>query len=215
LVCEGPEDHYFFDKLIEARRLPRFHIVDAKGNGNFFNSVSGFRLTRPRTVGQITRYLFVADNDENPVDRFDNMRAQIEKLFGPGTAPDARGQSKRKVGGPEITILMIPWRVEPVTHAHIAENGHLECLCMPSARSADAHIAASVDQFMATIGADRWNDESRYGKAWLRSNLAARCASDPFVPLGHVFEKPKHADLIPIDHMCFDQITEFLRTFGP
>src|SRR5258708_22049853 len=31
LICEGPEDRFFFHRLIEVRNLPRFHIWPAGG----------------------------------------------------------------------------------------------------------------------------------------------------------------------------------------
>jgi hypothetical protein len=96
---------------------------------------------------------------------------------------------------------MVPWTNQP---------GHLEVLCKASAEDADRRISAQVDAFMATIGADRWESESRKGKAWLRVSLAARCESDPFVPLGYVFKEARFKFLVPLNHASFNPIADFL-----
>jgi hypothetical protein len=99
---------------------------------------------------------------------------------------------------------MMPWQ---------DVNGHLEKLCVDAARDADKGMGQKVDTFMATIHSERWQNESRVGKAWLRTNVAARCAPDPFVPLGRVFEEAPLRHLIPVTHASFDQIADVLKTF--
>ena len=91
--------------------------------------------------------------------------------------------------------------------------GHLEKLCVNAAHWANRTIGSETDHFMARLLADKWSD-SRYGKAWLRSNLAARCQSDPFIPLGKVFADARHHWLIPTEHNSFNQISDFLVSFA-
>jgi hypothetical protein len=149
--------------------------------------------------------LFVADNDEDPIASFNNVCVQIERIFGSGCAPSAPLAKVAKAGlQPAITVLMLPW-----TGVH----GHLERLCLGADRSSDAVAASHVDTFMSLIVADRWGSESRFAKAWLRTNLAARCVRDPFVPLGHVFSDPRNAQLIPINHGSFHRILDEVRKF--
>ena len=86
-------------------------------------------------------------------------------------------------------------------------------MCIEAARSADGAVGGHIDMFMNLIAAERWKNESRFGKAWLRTNLAARCVRDPFVALGHVFNDPQYQELIPVNHSSFKRIIEVLRRF--
>lgn len=206
LICEGPEDKYFFQRLIQAHELPHFYILDAKGNGQFAEALRSFRVERTADFNSLSNILIVADNDEQPAARFQNVCSQIDRVFGADTAPNAPLQptSSTATRSAAITILMIPWT---------GEHGSLERMCVEAARAADRAIAGHVDTFMDLIGADRWNNETRVGKAWLRTILAARCERDPFVALGHVFNDQQYQPLIPLNHPSFDRIINVLRRF--
>jgi hypothetical protein len=203
LVCEGPEDKLFFHRLIQVRNLPQFHILASGGKSNFSQEIRRFQLERPRTYQALKDILIVADNDEEPETSFKNVCSHIDRLFGNGTAP--RSPQERTKTKPSVTVFMIPWT---------NQKGHLEKLCLRSANTADGTIGNNVTTFMALIGADRWNNESRFAKAWLRTNLAARCETDPFVALGHVFSDPKYQGLIPVSDSSFKQIHDFLTGFA-
>jgi hypothetical protein len=181
LICEGPEDHLFFQKLIEVRNLPRCHIQAAGGNTQFASAISKFELEKTSVFRQLTDIIVVADNDDNPSASFENARAEIRKALGAGSAP--RRPLQPTTRKPRCTVLMIPWtNVE----------GNLESLCEDAARDADAAVGGHVDTFLALAGSDRWASPSRRGKAWLRSNLAVRCEVDPFVPLGRIFNERRY-----------------------
>jgi len=205
LVCEGHEDKFFFHHLIRERDLPSFHIWPSSGNGGFANAIRAFRAGRTKQYNALRNILIVADNDENPAASFSNVCDHIEQLFGSGTRPSAPLE-KTKTRPIAVTVLMIPWT---------DVNGHLERLCIESATEADKAIAGHVQTFMDLIFADRWASESRRGKAWLRTNLAARCSRDPFVPLGEVFREDQYRHLIPLNHRSFDRIADVLASFAP
>jgi hypothetical protein len=205
LVCEGPEDHYFFDALINRWNVPKFHIINSGGNRNIRGTVSDFQIKRPRTYKQIRDIVFVFDNDEDKDGNFKAIKDQINSVFGAGAAPESPGDTVKK-DNISITVYMVP---------SADDNGHLERLCLTSARNANAIIGQHIDHFLATVGADGWGNVSRYGKAWLRTNLAVRCARDPFVPLGHVFSKDALSDLIPIGDPSFKPMSDLLKRFGP
>jgi hypothetical protein len=197
------EDKYFFERLITVRQLPRFYIVDARGNGEFAEAIQAFRVARTADYNSLREILIVADNDERPNDSFANACAQINRVFGPGTAPNAPLQKTGRTAtrGAAITVLMVPWT---------QEHGNLERMCVEAARDANKSVAAHIDTFMSLIGAGTWQNESRFGKAWLRINLAARCTRDPFIALGRVFRDARYNGLIPLDHSSFDRIAGVL-----
>jgi hypothetical protein len=205
LICEGAKDSLFFQRLIAERQLPNFHIWPAGGISKFYDSLNKFNIERTNQFRGLSHILFVADNDETPQANFDSIRAQIDRFFKAQVAPATPLTRVARAGTrPSLTILMMPWA---------GVNGHLEKLCVEAARDANRGIAEKVDTFMATIHSENWNNESRVGKAWLRTSLAARCASDPFVPLGRVFEEAPLRHLIPVAHPSFDPIADVLRTF--
>lgn len=161
-------------------------------------------LRSPKTFRSLTDIIIVADNDDDPKGRFQNVSAQIERIFGKGTGPSA--PQRRALGTkPAITVLMIPWT---------DEHGHLEQLCCPAAKTADKIVGSHVDYFLGLLQADKWPSESRRGKAWLRANLAARCEHDPFIALGNVFAKDRDCALIPVTDPTLDPIANFLASFA-
>jgi Protein of unknown function (DUF3226) len=203
LICEGIEDRRFFQRLIEARQLPRFHIQDAGGNSRFSTAISTFEVRQTKAYQGLRDILIVADNDDDPEERFANVCNHIGDKFGAGAAPDA--PLKPTIRKPRCTVLMLPWT---------GENGALETLCMEAAKNADKSVAAHVDGFLACLVAEEWPGRLRYSKAWLSANLAGRCAIDPSIALGKVFNDKRHQRLIPVEDSSFNRIADFLRGFG-
>ncbi len=203
LICEGPEDRWFFSKLIEARNLSRFHIRAAGGNRQFAAEISKFELEQTKEYINLTDILIVADNDDAPAESFASVCDQINAKFGPGSAPDE--PLKPTKGRPRCTILMIPWT---------ATEGTLESLCVDATRNADKAVGSHVDHFLALLAAEKWTSVSRRGKAWLRTDLAGRCEVDPFVPLGRVFSEKRHEDLIPLLDASFTRLANALAGIG-
>ncbi len=209
LICEGPEDFSFFSGLIEAWGIARFHIWPSGGPGKrggktkFESAIRAFQAERPKTFHSLRDIVLVADNDQDPDRSFAEVCQQLESFFGANSAPKAPRERTTTIK-PAVSVLMIPWD---------REKGHLERLCVESAHDADRSIASHVDSFMASLKSDKWDNESREGKAWLRTNLAARCDNDPFVALGHVFEHSRYSQLIPFKHNSFKAIVDFLTTF--
>ena len=208
ILCEGYEDAAFFKRLIAVRGLPPAIVIEAGGNTVFRKALNDFKVSKTRVFNSLEKILVVADNDEDPAASFANVRTQIEQMFGNGTAPNAPLQ-KKVTRSPtlqiEISVLMVPWT---------GEKGHLEKMCVEAARESNRQIGNHVDTFLDLIHAANWANESRHGKAWLRTNLAARSDRDPFVALGDVFNDPRYQPLIPVDHPSFNPIADTLRALG-
>jgi hypothetical protein len=198
IVCEGEEDRIFFHQLIEKRGLQKFQILNAGSKDNFCNSLIKYKLERTDDFQRLEHIVFVADNEDNPQDRFDNVCTQIDRVFGPNKCPKL---PRETVGQkPKITILMIPWD---------GEQGHLELLCQQSAKTFKGSVTAAIDQFLATVNADKWHN-NKTSKAWLRSFLAI-VADDPFIPLGKAIREPKPKDMMPMEHKSFDRVAGFIE----
>ncbi len=205
LLCEGPEDKAFFERLIRIRTLPRFRIRDtggkiskAAGNTRF-----GFALKAMKLEREVKNILIVADNDEAPNKSFSNVCTQIRDAYDSEKMPSR--PLEKVSNNPSIMVLMLPWQ---------GELGCLETLCEEAARTANATIAGHVDHFAAMIGADNWDKQTRKSKMWLRTMLAATCERDPFVSLGNVFRNHRNQYLIPLDHPYFDRVSDVLSQYG-
>ena len=90
LLCEGPEDKAFFERLIRTRSLPSFRISDtggkilkAAGNTRF-----GFALKAKKLERGVKDILIVADNDEAPDKSFSNVCKQIRDAYDSDKVPD-------------------------------------------------------------------------------------------------------------------------------
>lgn len=198
LICEGPDDVAFFQALIEAWRVPRFHITDTaeKKGESGGNTKFGKRLRSLQFRRNVTDIIIVSDNDENHEQTFGAICRQIQEAgFGP--PPTQPLERIVNPGRPAITAMMLPLDGSP---------GNLQCVCGDAARNADRNVTQSVDHFVSLLHADNW-PVPRKGKLWLRANLAAR-ANDPFVFLGNVFREAQNQHLIPINDPSFKPIAD-------
>src|SRR5262245_49443128 len=87
LICEGVEDHLFFHRLIEHRKIHRFHIQSAGGNTKFASAVSQFELEHTKEFKALADVVVVADCNDAPANRFDNACGEIKKCFGAAFVP--------------------------------------------------------------------------------------------------------------------------------
>lgn len=202
MICEGPDDVGFFQRLIAERQLQNFIILDARGNSGFARELSKFKLERSADYRQIKSIVLVADNDETPNENFGLVCRQVEEVFGPNTAPTA--PMLKTVAVPSISILMIPWT---------NENGSLESFCIEAASSTKPLVNGDwTTDYLKRSGAENWANETRYGKAWIRSNLAIRHDKEPDIWLGSLFRDDKSHHLIPLKHKSFKRVADYLNS---
>jgi hypothetical protein len=205
LVCEGNEDKAFFERLIQVRGLPNFHVRttandrgEAGGNTKFSPALERLRIVR--NFAAVEHILLVTDADDDANRTFKSICNQIENAgFGP--APTSVGEASK--ARPAITVMTVP--VDQQT-------GCLENILEAPARNADPKTASYVDNFIALVCKNKWTSR-RKAKAWLRVNLAAR-ATDPFVFLGQVFRDSRFGALIPLTDSSLDQIASVLRSIA-
>ena len=205
LICEGDEDVAFFEQLITARKLPKFHMRttrserDRRGGNSKFGKVleslvvaSGFE--------SIKHIVIVSDNDDDQLNSFRKICSQVRAAnLVPPDAP-----SERSFGDPTITIVMIPLG---------RNDGNLECMCLEAAKKSDSQNASLTSTAIEILTTERLS-VSRKEKLWLRFNLSIRSV-DPFIQLFSVFKDPQHSHLIPLDHNSFDGLAGILEGFRP
>lgn len=133
------------------------------------------------SFNSISRIVIIADNDDDPIERFESIRAQLAaKGFQTAGAPEAIFAQTR----PSIQIIMIPFD---------AAHGNLESLCKDAV--ADHSLIGPINNYVALTPPRNWPVEVS-DKAWLRSYLAVACRRDPFVTLADAISMPEHAALL-------------------
>jgi len=213
LLCKGPSDEAFFRALVAARGLPEFSIRNcADADENRRGGIDKFdrllaAIPTYRGFWDLTDILIVADSDTDPDRKFKKVRDQIgQVVVQAAPAPTYNVPATplaRAPGNPAaITIMLVPW---------FDMRGNLESLCLPGASAASPAIAACARAFVECTGADGWADNTKIDKLMLRSVLSAQHPPDPFIGLGNIWKEAP--GLIPLNHPCFDAISDVLESF--
>ncbi len=208
LLCEGPDDREFFLAFIEERGLSALGF-DVHHNGNNQQPAGGITQFRSSLQSRFVlrngwkRYkdvVLVADNDDHdPIDtNFRKVRTQTARDLGffPARSEDIATQGRRRV-----KVLMMP---------QDGEKGNLESLCRRALSSIDRNILGALDIYYHSVGVDRWQSTCRRDEMWLRSNLAARCQSDPGISLRNLFSTRRLSRLITWTDRAFQNIYDTL-----
>ncbi len=206
LLCEGEADKQFFDKLIEARDIPRNFFIQfpdrqggTVGRSKFGNWLALHRDTSENFNNNVKAILIVSDNDDNPATSFDEVKSELMKAGFP--VPQAEQRVARESGFPAVVVLMIP----------IGRLGNLETLCL-SAAETRWHLTNALDVFVLATPAHTWGI-SKQSKMRLQTTLAATCHQKPDTSFAQHWRQ--HCDYhIPLNHSCFDSIVTFLNNFG-
>jgi hypothetical protein len=207
LLCEGEHDEKLLANLMGVRNLPAFQIQQPGGEENY--GVSGFQLRlrglkAAPGIQDRKAIIIVADNDDAPSQAFKLVRKQVKKAGGYGV-PNAPRQLARSKSFPPVSVLMVPWD---------SDRGCVETLCYTSAAARRPELAKCVEEYIDCVGATQW-PIAQLSKLRLRCLLSAACKKDPNtgLPRAWTAEKGRPSDLIPLDHECFNQIADYLRTF--
>lgn len=215
LICEGTHDKEFFKHLILARSIPAdFTIVGCSFASGQNASRDGIeKLTEaldelPTLAGfydVLQSILIVADNDDNPAEKFNKVVDLINETssFGSGqrfSAPTAP-QVTSAGNNPRIVVYMMPAQ---------GVKGALDLLCWQAAAGKRPEVAGYVETFADSCGANTWT-EPKDSKMKLRSLIAGAYSSDPYLSPTYVWNDG--TDLVPLNHSAFDAIDAFLRNF--
>jgi len=206
ILCEGASDEAFFEKLIEIRTLGKFEIRKAqnKGGHTFFGErLNG--LKDLRGIEERKAIILVRDNDDDPDEAFRDMQGHVREA-GEYVVPVAPRTSSARGKYPPVSILMLPWD---------GQAGCLETLLYMSASAQWPSKSACVQALAQCAQIQGWQI-SKQSKAELRCLLSTTCENDPNVAVNWAWKRENVAagQLIPLEHACFDPISDFLRTFG-
>lgn len=211
LLCEGPADQIFFQKLFDSRKIDDFDIPEHEKIGSLYGwqalgkmllAVSG----DPGGYGNLKGILIVADSCDDPVKSFKRVCSKI-KTHGPYGSHFLQPNSplsvtKQIIGHPPISIMLVP----------TAGTGALETLCVAAIFNKRAWLRSCVETYLGCgqIKALQWPAEKR-DKAKLQCAIAALNQKDPNKALKHML-KQKSA-IIPFRSKVFTPLIKQVRKF--
>ena len=206
ILCEGEGDRSFFKHLIEERGLPPFDIFCPGRPYTEDGAVEGYDdmltlFTTGHGFRDVTGILVQGDNDEQPQNKFTDIRNKIGAAE--GYAPPAQPlEVVRNNGRPALVVMMFPW---------VGELGALETLCLRSAEDTHPRIRACVEAHVRCVDVSEW-DLVKQHKMRLRCMMASICKTDPNTSLVYAWSR-RPIEMIPLSHSCFNQIADFLLNF--
>lgn len=198
IVCEGPSDAAFFERLISTRNLPEYQVISVDGRVGFETALVA--LTTARSFGKLSGLLVAADSDLDPDDSFRTIRRQIENVGGLGI-PNRPLECARAAGFPAVAVMLIPWHTE---------IGCLESLLMEAVRAANPELATCVERYVDCTGVGAWS-ETGLAKLRLQCSISALCRSDPVTPVRYAWSRPE--TIIELTQPCFNRVAQFLIDF--
>ena len=204
LICEGPGDIAFFQKLLHVRALPALNVrcpsgTDSIGHGKsaFGNLLSALRLEA--ALGDVSGVLLIRDSDDDPQEGFRDLEKQLEKAG--VSIPSAPLETTTDDHFGIVKVIMVPWH---------DRRGQLETLCLESIRGLHRAKMDCVKTAIECMGSSTWAQGPRE-KAELRMFFAGFFEEDPNTGLQYVWKRQVQA--IDLNGSSFDQIAEAIRSF--
>lgn len=202
MLCEGDDDKGVLESIIGARCLPDFQICHAaecnpEHTGGRSGFVKALRGIEPLSgFSDLRALLLVTDNDSLESSFAEAQKALTDRGYTPPASPDGIGH----VAGKPVAILMIP---------RADMEGNLELLALPAIHEVWPEANGCVESFLQCTGANMWSKKGSLHKARARSAILGYNESDPYKGIGHLFRN----GTLSAKHRCFNEISDFLRTF--
>ena len=220
ILCEGPTDKAFLEKLIANRKIspvlirfpgdiqPNAQHKKPRGRNAFANHIYDMSMdndSQKPKFGTVQRLLVVSDNDDDQHKSFGEVLSELQKAFPDRQLPSA--VNERVSGHPALQVAMWPLDGSP---------GTLETFCVDAAKSAcRAETRAAIDTFLAMLPLQ---DKARIegnatllAKFQLAGVIAAR-APNPMMWLRNVLAD--HPEIIDLGHSSFNPLADLLNDFA-
>lgn len=211
VICEGPSDKVFLQRLLESKNLsiPCIRYPGDKKQ-NTGKGIDGFRgqllsmkvdqSERPK-FNTFEKILFVADKDGNAENNLTKVRSAIQKVFPKRVVPTQEGEVQD--GHPSFQIILLPTNYG---------EGSLDNLLIEIAN--DTETKEAIDYFLSRLPRDRMEHFGENvvacGKFMVRSYVAAKARR----PDDSIAKALKQDDSIfDFDSGVLDPLIETLETF--
>jgi len=205
-VGEGRGDAALIRYLCENRNISGFQFEDALGASKFETFLSGLRARKG--FHALKGIIVVADCDDQPDDRFRDIYRQLKAAKLPVPNGPYTYCQQKNVSALATFVLMVPFSGQPFS-GMTPIRGALETIILPAA---EAHASkAQIDCLNAYCSCAEINNLgiAARDKTRLRSLIAMSHPDDPNITLPWAIRPG--ANLIPLDHPCFNDLAEVIR----
>lgn len=206
LLCEGPADRNFFQKLFKDRGINNFDVPEHQLIGKHYGWASLGKMILalsgdPTGYAKLKGILLVADSGNRASTTFSRICRKIKEdgpfgqQFVRPTGPSII--AKQRSGHPPLAVMLIP---------HGA-TGALETICVQSIVDRKPWLKTCVESYLqcGNINAMNWPPEAR-AKAQMQCIIAALNKDDPNKGLGYMFSVQP-----PLIHFRSKRFTPIVR----
>jgi hypothetical protein len=201
VICEGKDDKFFLESLMQAHGLLGFQIGHAhECNGKKGGGRSGFGPAIKGLPG-FTKYdklrgvAIVTDNDNEKA-----VAEVITDLKNYGYSPTKSPYVGEIKDSKPLIIILIP---------NQEQHGTLETLCLPLLYCTWSNAKECVEDYLEHTGAVRWTNKKEIPKAKVQCIISGNYDEDPYKGLGRLFQKGILCALDP----HFDKLADTFRRF--
>jgi len=204
ILGEGQtECNLFYNLLRKHDFADNFNTDYAGGKAQFTRKLNSIRPNED-FITNVKAILLVADNDSDCCQAFADMQRQLRDTGWCGIPNEPLKLVESKENLASIAIMMMP---------ESNKLGNTEQLCLEAAFSKWSDIQGPLAEYIAQVPAGTW-DVSPKSVAQMECLLAAVCKEEPEHSLRDILKKNLSDKYVPLDHMCFNRILSYLRTFG-
>jgi len=206
ILGEGTTEQNFFYHLLKKNNLLDNYTTDyAGGFDNLVNYLESIKNSED-FIDNVKAVLLVADNDDiNGSNRFDILQSRLRNTNCWGI-PDTPLQLVDAIESnlPKLAIMMLP---------EAGKDGNIETLCLESALHKWPDIKDPLNIYINQSPAATWNI-SQISVAKMECLLGAVCKDKPEHSLHNIFYYDLSDKYVPLNHPCFEQIIQYLKTFS-
>ncbi len=204
VVCEGNTDKAFLEHLIEHLGLQDFKVGTPERVGA--HGVSGFRkyllaIETSSGPARLRGLLVVADADDDPAQRFNEVRAALARIGCDVPEPF----TPRRVDSKNLTVgvFLMPGRGRP---------GTLEHLLLDAVFEHRPELERCVNEFQECLNGPAAWPENKRAKMQLHALIAGCCEEEPSTNLATLWSK--RGNPVPLASARFNELVETLRYFA-
>lgn len=209
LICEGDQDQFFLETLIQEQDLPAFQIKGSAGwNRLDVGGIEGFgfaleKLAAVTDFKKLKGIAIVTDNDKKGA--LENVKQKLQKHFS-SLQNDYNYKTTR-------SKYIVRLNSKPVLIVLVPDNkncGNLETLCLPVLYDHWSTAGKCVEEFLkCTSAIPNWTN-NKLDKAKVGSIISGYHKDNPNQALGRLFQRSNE---LPTNHKCFDQLINILKHF--
>jgi hypothetical protein len=201
LLCEGPEDARFYEKLIRKRSLSGFEVFYVQQINGTTGGLNGFEpsISAIKAWTSLTKVKLLVLAADNEPKVFGRLKTILRKHAFDYPKKASKIRFTTMLGRPSTAIMLLP----------LKSRGDLETTCLPILYERWPKSRTCVRNYLKSTGAISWG-HSNLDKARLHAIIAGFNKHDPEKTLRDCFS----SNVIDVMHESFNDIEKLLRQFA-